>query len=133
MRKLLLLFEIMNKKNILPHVLELAEGEVQDMTIISSFFLPFRESRRCSDPLLPRDCSKILRLHPWRLDSEHLRLLHRWGKTNSILTTHEEGVVERYGICTYCRCKYQKNLRVKRQMYCSHLACQRARKRRWQR
>lgn len=39
----------------------------------------------------------------------------------------------RYGYCAYCRCRYQKNPRVKNQTYCGKIACQRARKRRWQR
>jgi len=38
-----------------------------------------RESRRTSDSALSRVRSKTLRLHPWRLDSEALRLLQRWG------------------------------------------------------
>jgi hypothetical protein len=42
-------------------------------------FLPYRESRRRPDPCLPRDRSKLLWLHPWRLGSEPLRLLQRWG------------------------------------------------------
>ena len=42
-------------------------------------FVPLRESRRNPVPVLPRDCSKLLRLHPWRLGSEYLRLLQRWG------------------------------------------------------
>jgi hypothetical protein len=41
--------------------------------------------------------------------------------------------MERYGICAYCRRRYQKNPRVKRQSYCGDKACQLARKRRWQR
>ncbi len=41
--------------------------------------------------------------------------------------------MEKYGICAYCRRRYQKNQRVKRQLYCGHKACQLARKRRWQR
>ncbi len=41
--------------------------------------------------------------------------------------------MESYGICAYCRRRYQKNPRVKRQLYCSQKACQQARKRRWQR
>ena len=40
-------------------------------------FSPCRESRRKPDPALPRDRSKALRLHPWRLDSDSLRLLQR--------------------------------------------------------
>ena len=38
-----------------------------------------------------------------------------------------------YGQCTYCGRKYRKNPRVKVQKYCGNVACQRARKRRWQR
>lgn len=38
-----------------------------------------------------------------------------------------------YGYCAYCRRRYQKNPRVKRQSYCGNTECQRARKRRWQR
>jgi hypothetical protein len=45
-------------------------------------FLPLRESRRNPDPALPRDRSKLRRLHPWRLGSESLRLLQRWGRLN---------------------------------------------------
>ena len=44
-----------------------------------------------------------------------------------------EESMERYGICAYCRRRYQKNSRVKRQSYCGAKACQKARKRRWQR
>jgi hypothetical protein len=44
-------------------------------------FLPYRESRRSPYPALPRDRSKLLRLHPWRLGSGPLRLLQRWGLT----------------------------------------------------
>jgi len=36
-----------------------------------------RESRRTSDPALPKDRGKQLQLHPWRLDSEALQLLQR--------------------------------------------------------
>jgi hypothetical protein len=45
-------------------------------------FVPLRESQRNPDPALPRDRSKLRRLHPWRLDAESLRLLQRWGKLN---------------------------------------------------
>ena len=38
-----------------------------------------------------------------------------------------------YGLCRYCKRKYRKNPRVKRQQYCGNKACQRARRRRWQR
>src|SRR5210317_1800651 len=38
-----------------------------------------RERRRTSDSALSRVRSKILRLHPRRLDSEALRRLQRWG------------------------------------------------------
>lgn len=41
--------------------------------------------------------------------------------------------MDRYDYCAYCRCRYQKNPRVKNQTYCGKIACQRARKRRWQR
>jgi len=48
---------------------------------VGDFALLFtlRESRRTSDSALSRDHSKQLRFHPWRLDSEALRLLQRWG------------------------------------------------------
>jgi hypothetical protein len=48
-------------------------------------FIPLRESRRIPDPALPKDCSKVLRLHPWRLGSEILRLLQRWGKPKMVI------------------------------------------------
>ena len=38
-----------------------------------------RESLRTLDSVLSRARSKPLRHHPWRLDSEALRLLQRWG------------------------------------------------------
>ncbi len=44
-----------------------------------SIFFTLRESRRAPDPALPRVRSSPLRLHPWRLDSEALRLLQHWG------------------------------------------------------
>jgi len=39
----------------------------------------------------------------------------------------------RHGYCAFCGRKYLKNPRVKHQKYCGKPACQRARKRRWQR
>jgi hypothetical protein len=42
-------------------------------------FFTLRESRRASDPALPRVRSSLIRHHPWRLSSEALRLLQRWG------------------------------------------------------
>ena len=41
--------------------------------------------------------------------------------------------MEQFGHCAYCRRRYLKNPRVKRQSYCGKPDCQRARKRRWQR
>ena len=80
MRKLSLLFEMINKR----HDLVLCSGTHQmcnpgrnDNFLI---FSPCRESRRKPDPALPRDRSKALRLHPWRLGSDSLRLLQRLGK-----------------------------------------------------
>ncbi len=35
--------------------------------------------------------------------------------------------------CCYCKCITRKNLRIKKQRYCGKPACQRARKRRWER
>ena len=35
--------------------------------------------------------------------------------------------------CAHCRCRFLPNPRVKRQRFCSHKACQRARKTLWQR
>ena len=51
-------------------------------------FLPLRESRRNPVPVLPRNCSKLLRLHPWRLGSESLRLLQRWGMVRAGVVDH---------------------------------------------
>ena len=44
---------------------------------VLALLFTLRESRRTSDPALPRDRGKQLQLHPWRLDSEALRLLQR--------------------------------------------------------
>jgi hypothetical protein len=45
-----------------------------------SIFFTLRESLRAPDPALPGVRSSPLRLHPWRLGSEALRLLQHWGK-----------------------------------------------------
>ncbi len=43
-------------------------------------FFTLRESRRDPDPALSRVRGSTLQLHPFRLDSEALRLLQRWGR-----------------------------------------------------
>jgi hypothetical protein len=43
------------------------------------------------------------------------------------------GAMELSERCAFCRRKYTKNPRVKRQSYCGKQPCQRARRRRWQR
>jgi hypothetical protein len=58
-------------------------------------FLPYRESRRSPYPALPRDRSKLLRLHPWRLGSGPLRLLQRWGLFNRMVKYYCKPVVPR--------------------------------------
>ena len=45
----------------------------------------FQESWRTSDPVLSRDCGSRLQLHPWRLGSEALQLLQRWGLRSPFL------------------------------------------------
>jgi hypothetical protein len=80
MRKLSLRFEIINKR----HDFILCSGFHQGCSPRRNdnflIFSPCRESRRKPDPALPRDRSKALRLHPWRLGSDSLRLLQRWGQ-----------------------------------------------------
>jgi hypothetical protein len=53
---------------------------ITELVRFFSIFFTLRESRRTSDPALPRACSSALRRHPWRLGSEALRLLKHWGK-----------------------------------------------------
>jgi hypothetical protein len=66
---------LINRVN-LPYVLEFTNCEFRENDNFL-MFLPLRESRRNPVPALPRACSKLLRLHPWRLGSESLRLLQR--------------------------------------------------------
>jgi hypothetical protein len=77
MRKLSLRFEMINKR----HDFILCSGFHQGCSPRRNdnflIFSPCRESRRKPDPALPRDRSKALRLHPWRLGSDSLRLLQR--------------------------------------------------------
>jgi hypothetical protein len=77
MRKLSLRFEMINKR----HDFILCSGFHQGCSPRRNdnflIFSPCRESRRKPDPVLPRDRSKALRLHPWRLGSDSLRLLQR--------------------------------------------------------
>jgi hypothetical protein len=77
MRKLSLRVEMINKR----HDFILCSGFHQGCSPRRNdnflIFSPCRESRRKPDPALPGDRSKELRLHPWRLGSDSLRLLQR--------------------------------------------------------
>jgi hypothetical protein len=79
MWKSLLPFENMNQSEQPPGIFVMHPvgfaGKNNDFLML----FPLRESRSNPYPALPRDCSRLLRRHPWRLGSESLRLLQRWG------------------------------------------------------
>ena len=64
---------------IYPYVLEFTTCAVQGVTIIFSFFYPTGKAGGTQILRYQGIASKLLRLHPWRLGSDPLRLLERWG------------------------------------------------------
>jgi len=82
MQKLSLLFEIINEDydlSLRSGIHHMCSPGCNDNFLI---FLPYRESRRNPDLLIPRNRSKLLRLYPWRLGSDPLRLLQQRGEIN---------------------------------------------------